>query len=91
MTAIDILVTKVSVLQGNLKLCSVNVEAGRIVLMDFLILGFGFCALPAKEELSPMFPNRSSSDEISKIDAFIQNFKVYNFVMSMCSKAKLVY
>lgn len=42
----------------------------------FQFLGFGFYALPAKEELSPMFPNESSSDEISKTDAFIQNFKV---------------
>jgi len=41
-----------------------------------LILGFCFYALPAKEELSPMFRNESSSDEISKTDAFTQNFKV---------------
>jgi hypothetical protein len=47
-----------------------------MIVYYFQFLGCGFNALPAKEELSPMFPNESSSDEISKTDAFIQNFKV---------------
>lgn len=37
----------------------------------------GFYALPAKEELSPMFPHNSSSHEIStETNAFVQNSMV---------------
>lgn len=43
----------------------------------FLIADLGFYALPAKEELSPMFPHNSSSHEIStETNAFVQNSKV---------------
>lgn len=41
-----------------------------------LFLDLGFYALPAKEELSPMFPHNSSSHEIStETNAFVQNSK----------------
>lgn len=37
----------------------------------------GFYALPAKEELSPMFPHNSSSHEIfTETNAFVQNSMV---------------
>jgi len=43
----------------------------------FLCTDLGFYALPAKEELSPMFPHNSSSHEIStETNAFVQNSMV---------------
>lgn len=42
-----------------------------------LYTDLGFYALPAKEELSPMFPHNSSSHEIStETNAFVQNSMV---------------
>lgn len=42
-----------------------------------LCTDLGFYALPAKEELSPMFPHNSSSHEIStETNAFVQNSMV---------------
>lgn len=46
----------------------------------------GFYALPAKEELSPMFPHNSSSHEIStETNAFVQNsmVSVYMFIANI--------
>lgn len=46
----------------------------------------GFYALPAKEELSPMFPHNSSSHEIStETNAFVQNsmVSVYMYIASI--------
>lgn len=43
----------------------------------FFHTDLGFYALPAKEELSPMFPYNSSSHEIStETNAFVQNSMV---------------
>lgn len=51
-----------------------------------LCADLGFYALPAKEELSPMFPHNSSSHEIStETNAFVQNsmVSVYMFIASI--------
>lgn len=46
-------------------------------LFNHFFTDLGFYALPAKEELSPMFPHNSSSHEIStETNAFVQNSKV---------------
>lgn len=41
-----------------------------------IIVDCRYFALPAKEELNPMFPSKSSSDINSKTNAFKNNFKV---------------
>lgn len=47
-------------------------------------LDLGFYALPAKEELSPMFPYNSSSHEIStETNAFVQNSMVGSSTLSL--------
>lgn len=49
-------------------------------------LDLGFYALPAKEELSPMFPHNSSSHEIStETNAFVQNSMVGSLMLSLYS------
>lgn len=49
----------------------------RLPNVSIFILDLGFYALPAKEELSPMFPHNSSSHEIStETNAFVQNSMV---------------
>lgn len=46
-------------------------------ILCILCIDLGFYALPAKEELSPMFPHNSSSHEIStETNAFVQNSMV---------------
>jgi len=46
-----------------------------------LCTDLGFYALPAKEELSPMFPHNSSSHEIStETNAFVQNSMVNIYI-----------
>lgn len=46
-------------------------------MCNFYFPDLGFYALPAKEELSPMFPHNSSSHEIStETNAFVQNSMV---------------
>lgn len=46
-----------------------------------LCIDLGFYALPAKEELSPMFPHNSSSHEIStETNAFVQNSMVNIYI-----------
>lgn len=47
------------------------------IYIRVLCTDLGFYALPAKEELSPMFPHNSSSHEIStETNAFVQNSMV---------------
>jgi hypothetical protein len=49
--------------------------------MHVLLIDLGFYALPAKEELSPMFPHNSSSHEIStETNAFVQNSMVSIYI-----------
>lgn len=55
----------------------IRIRKTNVLSMNNCSLDLGFYALPAKEELSPMFPHNSSSHEIStETNAFVQNSMV---------------